>query len=208
MNECDLLIIGGGPAGAAAAICAARAGANVVVFEKGPHGRDKVCGDGLTPRAVAALADLKIDLDGAHRIDGLRMIAGKKTRELLWPSNNRFGAHGAVLPRKRLDQQLIDAAQDAGAKVHFGTEVLPVLDDHRRVLVVVAVANPQRTRANVHDAGPLLVLTAVGMRLEVEPLLVGASQVRRARPRPLRIELCARHHPAFPQPRMRSWDCA
>ena len=60
MNECDLLIIGGGPAGAAAAIVAARAGANVVVLEKGPHGRDKVCGDGLTPRAVAALRDLKV----------------------------------------------------------------------------------------------------------------------------------------------------
>lgn len=133
MNECDLLIIGGGPAGAAAAMVAARAGANVVVFEKGPHGRDKVCGDGLTPRAVAALRDLKVDLDGAHRIDGLRMIAGKKARELLWPANNRFGAHGAVLPRKHLDRQLIDAAQEAGATVRFGTEVLPTLDAEGRV---------------------------------------------------------------------------
>ena len=51
----DMVIIGAGPAGAGAAIRAARAGVNVVVFDKAPHGRDKVCGDGLTPRAIAAL---------------------------------------------------------------------------------------------------------------------------------------------------------
>jgi flavin-dependent dehydrogenase len=62
VHQRDLLIIGGGPGGAAAAIVAARAGVRVTLFEKGPHGRDKVCGDGLTPRAVAALDDLQIDL--------------------------------------------------------------------------------------------------------------------------------------------------
>ena len=46
------------------------------MFEKGAHGRDKVCGDGLTPRAVGALNELKIPLDDAHHIRGLRMIAG------------------------------------------------------------------------------------------------------------------------------------
>ena len=78
MPHRDLIVIGGGPAGAAAAIQAARHGINVTVFEKAEHGRDKVCGDGLTPRAVGALNDLGIQLDQAHRIRGLRMIAGKK----------------------------------------------------------------------------------------------------------------------------------
>jgi menaquinone-9 beta-reductase len=131
VNQRDLLVIGGGPAGAAAAIVAARAGLNVTVFEKGPHGRDKVCGDGLTPRAVAALDELKIDMSLAHRIDGLRMIAGKTTRDLSWPTTDRFPNHGAVWPRNRFDTHLIDVASEAGAEVRFDTEALPVMKDGR-----------------------------------------------------------------------------
>ena len=63
-----MIVIGGGPAGAATAIRAARLGIAVTVFEKGDRGRDKVCGDGLTPRAVSALADLDVDLADAHQI--------------------------------------------------------------------------------------------------------------------------------------------
>jgi menaquinone-9 beta-reductase len=131
VNQRDLLVIGGGPAGSAAAIVAARAGLNVTVFEKGPHGRDKVCGDGLTPRAVAALEELKIDMSLAHRIDGLRMIAGKTTRELAWPASDRFPNHGAVWPRSRFDTHLIDVASQAGAEVRFDVEALPVMDGNR-----------------------------------------------------------------------------
>lgn len=138
MQQHDLLIIGGGPGGAAAAIVAARAGLKVTVFEKGPHGRDKVCGDGLTPRAVAALQELDIDLSVAHRIDGLRMIAGKKTRELAWPSTTRFPAHGAVWPRQRFDTHLIDVAMAAGAEVRFGAEALPVMEGNRVIGVEAA----------------------------------------------------------------------
>lgn len=130
-SSADLLVIGAGPAGAAAAIRAARQGAKVVVFDKAPYGRDKVCGDGLTPRAVGALAELDIALDGAHHIDGLRMIANDTVRELPWPDNTRFPNHGAVWPRRRLDAALIDAAVEAGADVRWETEALPVLDGHR-----------------------------------------------------------------------------
>ena len=133
MNQRDLLIIGGGPAGAAAAIRAARAGVQVTVFEKGPHGRDKVCGDGLTPRAVAALQQLDISLADAHRINGLRMIAGKKVRELAWPTTDRFPNFGAVWPRRLFDTYLIDIAIAAGAEVRFDCEALPILDGDRVV---------------------------------------------------------------------------
>jgi menaquinone-9 beta-reductase len=133
VNQRELLIIGGGPAGSAAAIVAARAGVKVTLFEKGPHGRDKVCGDGLTPRAVAALEELKIDMSSSHRIDGLRMIAGKKTRELSWPTTERFPNHGAVWPRNRFDTHLIDVAIESGADVRFETEALPLLEGGRVV---------------------------------------------------------------------------
>ena len=132
-RRCDIAVIGGGPAGAAAAIRAARLGAEVVVFEKGPHGRDKVCGDGLTPRAVAALDELAIPLDGAHLIDGLRMIAGKRRRELPWSDGGRFPSHGAVWPRRRLDAALIDAASAAGADVRFDATAEVVVDGGGRV---------------------------------------------------------------------------
>jgi menaquinone-9 beta-reductase len=138
VSDRDLLIIGGGPAGAAAAIRGARAGLEVTVFEKGPHGRDKVCGDGLTPRAVAALQALAIDISPAHRIDGLRMIAGKKTRELAWPTTDRFPNYGAVWPRRKFDTYLIDLAQQAGAEVRFEREALPVFDGNGRVTGVSA----------------------------------------------------------------------
>lgn len=131
MEHVDIAVIGGGPAGAATAIRAARAGAKVVVFEKGKHGRDKVCGDGLTPRAVGALQELEIPYeDEAHRIDGLRMIAGRQRRQLPWPEHGRFPAHGAVWPRKRLDAHLVDAAEKAGAELVYETEALPILDGH------------------------------------------------------------------------------
>ncbi len=129
MEHVDIAVIGGGPAGAATAIRAARAGAKVVVFEKGPHGRDKVCGDGLTPRAVGALQELEIPYgDEAHRIDGLRMIAGRQRRQLPWPATGRFPSHGAVWPRKRLDAHLVDAAEKAGAELVYETEALPIVD--------------------------------------------------------------------------------
>ncbi len=131
VNSYDIAVIGGGPAGAATAIRAARAGARVVVFEKGRHGRDKVCGDGLTPRAIGALDDLKIDLGDAHLIRGLRMIAGRTSRDLDWPSTDRFPDHGAVWPRRRLDAALIDAAAEAGAEIVYEAEATPILEGDR-----------------------------------------------------------------------------
>jgi geranylgeranyl reductase family protein len=146
VEQRDLVVIGAGPAGSAAAMQAARAGARVTVFEKGPAGRDKVCGDGLTPRAVAALSELKIDLEDAHRIDGLRMIANRTRRQLPWPGTDRFPAHGAVWPRRRLDARLAEAAQEAGAEVRWSTEALPVLEGGR---VVGVEAGGERIAADM-----------------------------------------------------------
>ncbi len=161
-----MIVIGAGPAGAAAAIQAARAGVKVVVFDKASYGRDKICGDGLTPRAVGALNELKIDLEDAHHIDGLRMIAGKKVRELPWPETSRFPSHGAVWPRRRLDAALIDAAQEAGAEIRWNSEALPLLEDDRVVGVTV---DDQRVLAE-------LVVVATGAPGQVARML-GANRV-------------------------------
>ena len=131
MNTCDIAVIGAGPAGAAAAITAARRGAEAVMFERAGYGRDKVCGDGLTPRAVGALRDLGIGMDGSHPIRGLRMIAGRTERVLPWPQTSRFPAQGAVWPRRRLDAALVDAAVAAGARIFWNTEALPILEGGR-----------------------------------------------------------------------------
>lgn len=154
MERFDIAVIGGGPAGAAVAIRAARAGARVVVVEKGAHGRDKICGDGLTPRAVAALNELEIPLDDAHRIAGLRMIAGQQVRELPWPDTGRFPNHGAVWPRRRLDAALIDAAVEAGADVRFDTTGDPVIDER------IGRASGIRTATGMIEAD--LVVAATG----------------------------------------------
>ena len=134
----DVLVIGGGPAGAAAAVRAARGGARVTVFEKAAPGRDKICGDGLTPRAVRALEELGVDLGDAHRIDGLRMIANRTVRQLDWPGIAPFPAHGAVWPRRRLDARLMELAAEAGAELLWEHDALPVLEGDRVIGVEAA----------------------------------------------------------------------
>ena len=169
-ESCDIAVIGGGPAGAATAIRAARTGAKVIVFEKGPHGRDKVCGDGLTPRAVAALNELDIPLTDAHHIQGLRMIAGNTRRELDWPATSRFPGYGAVWPRRRLDAALIDAATAAGADVRYETEAEPVLDGDRVVGVRHAGGTVRADLTVAATGAPGKVARMLGAnRVEDEP---------------------------------------
>ncbi|MFQ5558779.1 MAG: NAD(P)/FAD-dependent oxidoreductase [Acidimicrobiales bacterium] len=152
MEHHDIVVIGAGPAGAATAIRAAGRGARVIVFEKGRRGRDKVCGDGLTPRAVGSLEELGVGLAGAHRIDGLRMIAGSVRRELPWPGGGRFPDHGAVWPRRALDEHLVDAAAAAGAEIVWQTEATPILEGDR-VVGVTAGGRTWRADLTVLAAG-------------------------------------------------------
>src|SRR5689334_13581390 len=114
MERCDVAVIGAGPAGAAAATWLARAGAEVVLIEQGSRDRDKPCGDGMTQRTIAELDRLGLDMGRFHRIDGLRVQAGRTIREVRWPEGP-FPAVGAVAPRAEFDAMVMQTALDAGA---------------------------------------------------------------------------------------------
>lgn len=120
----DLLVIGGGPAGAATAYWAARHGLDVVVVERKEFPRDKTCGDGLTPRAVKALDDMGLghELARYHRYGGLRAVAHDRTMELAWPQHPEFPDHGYVVRRRELDKLVADHAVAAGAELRLATE--------------------------------------------------------------------------------------
>ena len=101
-------MVGGGPAGSAAAFWLARAGHEVTLVEKKGYPREKTCGDGLTPRAILQLEDMGYDFSVGefHRIDGLRSYAGERFVELTWPDNSRFPNWGGVIRRLDLDAQV------------------------------------------------------------------------------------------------------
>ena len=127
----DVLVVGGGPSGAACAYWLADAGWDVVLVEKKVFPREKTCGDGLTPRSVRQLTDMGLAgaLSGAHRYTGLRSCAYGLTVELPWPEHPSFPSLGYVITRHDLDQVVAERAAKAGAVVWQGTEAAePVLE--------------------------------------------------------------------------------
>ena len=130
----DVVVVGGGPAGSSAAHWLAQNGHSVVLVEKKEYPREKTCGDGLTPRAIAQLIDLGFDFDTAefHKIIGLRSYAGDDLMlELAWPDHSRFPNWGGVIRRKDLDQQVAVLAEKQGVVVRQKTEARPVVQAGR-----------------------------------------------------------------------------
>jgi geranylgeranyl reductase family protein len=128
----DVLVIGGGPAGAATGYWLAKAGLDAVVVERKAFPRDKTCGDGLTPRAVLQLEEMGIGdwLHTHHRNNGLRAVAHDITLELPWPKHSRFPDHGYVVRRTELDRAVAEHAAAAGATLLDGTDATaPILRD-------------------------------------------------------------------------------
>ena len=129
--DTEVLVVGGGPAGAAAGYWLARHGHDVIIVERKSFPREKTCGDGLTPRAVHQLDEMGLTaaLAPFHRYNGLRATGMGRQLEMEWPAHPVYPSHGYVVRRRELDQLVADNAVAAGATLLQGHEaVQPLID--------------------------------------------------------------------------------
>ena len=134
----DVLVVGAGPAGSAAAAWAARAGLDVVLADAAVFPRDKTCGDGLTPRAIGELQRLGLeDWLRAHTVNqGLRAHGFGQTLMLPWPGGT-LPSWGSAVARTELDDHLRTTAIKAGAEAIDGARAVDVRREGDRVAAVV-----------------------------------------------------------------------
>jgi geranylgeranyl reductase family protein len=159
-DTADVIVVGAGPAGSTTAYHLARAGLDVLLLEKTEFPREKVCGDGLTPRAVKQLVAMGIDISeeaGWLRNKGLRIIAGGVRLELDWPDLASFPDYGLVRKRDDFDEQLARQAQKAGARLYERCNVsAPLVDDRTgRITGVKAKVGEEKREVTFH--APLVV---------------------------------------------------
>ena len=158
-NDADVIVVGAGPGGSATAYHLARHGVRVLLLEKTEFPREKVCGDGLTPRAVRQLIRMGVDTSteaGWLHNRGLRVIGGGVRLELDWPDLASFPNYGLVRTRLDFDDLLAQRAVSAGATLRTSVNVTgPVLDGNGRVIGVQAEEGPDKAPAAFH--APLVV---------------------------------------------------
>ena len=150
-NHADAIVVGAGPAGSATAYHLAQAGLDVLLLEKTEFPREKICGDGLTPRAVTQLLRMGIDTsagpepgNGWLHNKGLRIIGGGRQLELDWPELAAHPNYGLVRPRSDFDELLARQAQKAGARLLENCAVTgPVLDPRTSRIIGVKARQGQ-----------------------------------------------------------------
>ncbi len=136
-TSADVLVVGAGPAGSAAAAWAARAGLDVVLADAATFPRDKTCGDGLTPRAIGEMQKLGLeDWLRAHTVNhGLRAHGFGQTLLLPWPGGS-LPDWGSAVARTELDDRLRTVAIDSGARAIDDARAVGVRREGERVAAV------------------------------------------------------------------------
>ncbi|WP_337109892.1 geranylgeranyl reductase family protein [Prescottella equi] len=159
-SSTEVLVVGAGPAGSAAATWAARAGRDVLLLDAATFPRDKTCGDGLTPRAVAELDHLGLgDWVRERTVNrGLRLTGWGRELELPWPGG-ALPAVGSAVPRTELDDRLRLTAVDAGARMVQGAKAVGVERDGDRVRAVTV-----KTASGTHTVTCEKLIVADGVR--------------------------------------------
>jgi geranylgeranyl reductase family protein len=164
VESADVIIVGAGPSGSATAAYLAMAGLDVLLLEKAAFPREKVCGDGLTPRAVRELITLGIPTpaeDGWIKNYGLRIVGGGIRLELPWPDLASFPPYGLVRTRHDFDDILAKNAVKHGARLRESTNVTdPLLDRTGAIIGVRAKAMDADGRSTGEDLlfhAPLVV---------------------------------------------------
>jgi len=136
----DALVVGGGPAGSAAAITAARAGRSVLLIDKATFPRDKCCGDGLTSLALRLGERLGLDpanVAGWQVVDGA-VLHSPSGRTVRLPLPTGAGQYAAVASRREYDAALLDLARSAGAEVAEGHALTGIETDHAGATTTVS----------------------------------------------------------------------
>jgi menaquinone-9 beta-reductase len=141
-HTADVVVVGAGPAGSAAATWAARNGRDVVVVDAAQFPRDKACGDGLTPRAIAELQRLGLGpwLSEHIRHHGLRLAGFGAAVEVPWPDGG-FPDSSSAVPRTELDDRIRQVAADAGARMILGVKAVDVHRDSSGHVSAVTLAD-------------------------------------------------------------------
>lgn len=134
----DVLIVGAGPAGAAAAAWCGRHGLDTLLTDAAVFPRDKTCGDGLTPRAIGELQRLGLEdwLRGHITSQGLRAHGFNQTLLLPWPQVEGLPDWGSAVARTELDDHLRSVALKEGATGLDGARAVDVRLDAGRVAAV------------------------------------------------------------------------
>ncbi len=141
----EVIVVGAGPAGSAAAAWAARTGREVLVIDAAEFPRDKACGDGLTPRAVAELHQLGLAdwLDGRVRHHGLRLAGFGSAVQVRWPGRS-FPEWSSAVPRTELDDRVRKTAEESGASMLLGCKAVDVSRDSAGRVDEVVLADGRR----------------------------------------------------------------